>query len=328
MAIISISIEKSLTEIISGIPKSIEINANIPCTIFYTLDGSDPNTFSEIYTGKIFLPREKSYINIKIFATNGIDNSPILSEEYFTSLVNKNIRAPFVGTSAEPDSYNYAQFPFGSASSTPDIVYNNGPTNHLSMSDGVSTQFPNAFNADGYPTNFTNNPYNRNYYPIAYNYKKEKGLPKVGTRPAHIRQILENPIPEETEQFSKTFDPRAMVVFQRFEDEDPSNPTQLNKRYYQQDRMEKDRDASAYFIAGADTQSFSGSFVRSHYNPRTNEMNYYYVDTNTRKWIISTQPHNPTGDAADGNFAGMFMDRAPGVGKIFQWNKFGRRHLF
>ncbi len=61
MATISIIIEESEAEVVSGIPKTVSITTNVPATIFYTLDGSDPNLFSTIYMSPIFLPVDKLY---------------------------------------------------------------------------------------------------------------------------------------------------------------------------------------------------------------------------------------------------------------------------
>lgn len=70
MAVISISITESSEQIVSGIPKFVNISTNIPSTIFYTIDGSTPTLFSNIYTEAIFLPIDKPTATLKVFASN------------------------------------------------------------------------------------------------------------------------------------------------------------------------------------------------------------------------------------------------------------------
>ena len=92
------------------------------------------------------------------------------------------------------------------------------------------------------------------------------------------------------------------------------------------ENLERSRDGNAYFNSGLDAPPTSGTFLRSHYNSRTNEISYYYIDTTTNKWIISTQPFVPNGPF-DGNLS-IAKTLHGGKGKVFEWTVFPRRVLF
>jgi hypothetical protein len=134
--------------------------------------------------------------------------------------------------------------------------------------------------------------------------------------------------PEETQQFTNLFDPRAMVIFQDFSKEDPNDPPQINRQFFTLENPERARDGTFYFNTGLDASApISGSFVRAHYNPRTNTITHYYRDSWSNKWIISTAPYQPNG-TFDGNMAATAMGTKSGAGVVFEWLPFTRRVLF
>lgn len=72
MAVISITATSIGPELISGIPQFVILTTNLPSTIFYTLDGSEPTTFSNVYLGTIEMPSDIS-VNLRALAISGID---------------------------------------------------------------------------------------------------------------------------------------------------------------------------------------------------------------------------------------------------------------
>ena len=326
MAVISISIEQSEIQIMSGIPKTISISANIPSSIFYTLDGSDPTINSTIYTSIIYMPTEKPRVVLKAFASNGVDVSPIISQEFGSSILNKNARIPFSNTDQAVDAVNSALYPFGTNGVDLTSAFNQVNT-HLTVDNPNLPRLSNAFDSDGYETNFSNHPLTTENYSVINPERDKSGGYKIGYLKNKSEIFLEPEDPEETQQFTRTFNPRAMVVFQNYENEDPNDPPQINKQQFILDKQERTRDGNAFFVSGVDAPPVNGTFLRAHYNPRTNDMNYYYLDTHSQKWIISTQQFHQTGPY-DGNLAGQFFSRGKGAGKVFKWNMFGRRHLF
>lgn len=345
MAVISVTVTQSAEQVVSGIPKTVSITTNIPSTIFYTLDGTDPTMFSTIYTGPIFLPFNQLLVTLKILATNGTDSSPIVIEQYLTDIVDSNARLPHSGTTAAAGSVIPDSYPFGTPPFQPKQGYTN-PANAGPYAGAVfDPSLPsvsNAFDAQGNPSAQSNQPYNTTNYQIVYTDRNAAGqqggvignMPAKSTiagTPSDIQPDTaqtSNQGPEQSDQFTNLFDPRAMVIFQDFSKEDPNDPPQINRQFFTLENPERARDGNFYFNTGQDaTAPTSGSFVRSHYNPRTNTITYYYRDSWSNKWIISTAPYQPNG-TFDGNLAASVMGTKSGAGVVFEWLPFTRRVLF
>ena len=340
MAVISVTVTQSYDQVVSGIPKTVSITTNIPATIFYTLDSTDPTLFSTIYTGPIFLPFDQLLITLKILATNGTDSSPIVVEQYITNIVDSNARLPHSATTAEAGSVIPDAYPFGTPPFQPQQGYLNPAESGSTVYNTALPATPTGYDGQGNPTGFTNQPYDITNYQIVYNDRDAEGnqggnlgnMPGKTTLP-YPSDVQPDPGqtssqgPEQTSQFTALFDPRAMVIFQDFSKEDPSDPPQINRQFFSLENPERVRDGTMYFNTGVDASAPpSGSFVRAHYNPRDNTITHYYRDSWSNKWIISTAPYHPTG-TFDGNMAQSVMGSA-GAGKIFEWLPFTRRVLF
>lgn len=317
----------------AGIPKTVSISTNVPATIFYTLDGSVPNLFSTMYTGPIFLPVSQLTVILNVLATNGVDSSPIVTETYQTNIVDSNARLAHATTNVAPGTNLQGLYPYGDNGIQPQGIYGNPGDAGVTVDNPALTSTATGFDGVGNPTGFTNQPYDLVNYNIKYSTTDAEGntglgignLPATVIKPA---QDLSPSIgPEETNQLSATFDPRAFVIFQDSTQEDPNDPAYINRMHFTLENNERARDGNAYFNTGLDAPPVSGTFLRSHYNPRTNMMTYYYLDTWTNKWIISTTPYNPNGPW-DGNLANMALSKQPGAGFVFEWLEFTRRVLF
>jgi len=335
MAVISISITQSAEQIIAGIPKSIIIAANIPCNIFYTLDNSDPSDLSnlkaKLYVSPIFfnsLPTISPSLTVKIFATNGVDSSPVIVETYLTNILN-DTRLPHSPTDAAATPCTPNLYPYGTSQPQPVGVYLNPAEAGVTVYNPDLPGFPTAFTADGYPTAFTNYPYTSENYNIQYSTTDAIGQTGhgIGTLPDTVTIKPEVPPAEETQQFSNMFDPRAMVIFQDFSKENPNDPPQINRQFFSMENSDRIRDGNNYFNSGLDAPPVTGGFLRSHYNPRTNEITYYYYDSPSNRWIISTTPYQPTG-TFDGNMASAFTGRGAGSNHVYEWIPFKGRTLF
>jgi len=326
MTAISISITESEEQIISGIPKIISLSSNIPSTIFYTLDGSDPNLFSNIYIEPIHLPSDKLSITLKVMAVSGNETSIIISEIYSSNIIN-NTRLPHSSTNIEPSQAIDNLYPFGSNFDSTDTVFLNPGDSGINVN--TSNQISNGFDGNGIENNFTDKPYNLENYNIKYserNSQGEYGL-GVGNLPYNNKILTEEAPPQNTSQFTKIFDPRALVIFQDFEKENPDDPSQVNRQFFSLDNSSTSRDGNAYFTSGLDAPPVNGSFLRSYYNPRENTITHYYLDTWSNKWIISKSPYKPTGNF-DGNLGGVALSKNKGAGFVFEWRPFARRVLF
>lgn len=88
MAIV-LYLEESKDQIIAGFPEYLIFTTNVPATIFYTLDGTDPDPLtSDMFADdllKLSLPTEGTTLVVKALAVSGILSSSILEQTYFTS---------------------------------------------------------------------------------------------------------------------------------------------------------------------------------------------------------------------------------------------------
>lgn len=328
MAIISISINESSEQVVAGIPRVVTLTTNISSTIFYTLDGSVPNLFSNIYTGPIYLPTDILSITLKVFASNGTDTSPIIEEEYITNILS-NARLPHSSTTADPGSELHSLYPFGTNPIQPNANFLNPGDSGVNVDDPSLPVLSTGFDGYGNPTGFTNKPYTSENYNIVYSLTNAQGETGhgIGNLPATVKVETESAPPEETEQFSKLFDPRALVIFQDSTKENPNDPPQINRQFFVMEDPEKARDGAHFYNSGLDAATTGGSFVRSHYNPRDNTITYYYYDSPSNRWIISKTPYQPSGNW-DGNLSGIAMSREPGSRYVLEWQPFARRVLF
>lgn len=326
MTVISVIINESIEQVMAGIPKTISISANIPATIFYTLDGTDPTLLSTIYTGPIFLPFNKLLITLKVLATNGSDSSPIIVESYMTNMVNGNARLPHAATTAQAGNVIPDAYPFGTPPFQPQQGYLNPADSGITVYNPALPATATGFGADGYPTGYTNQPYNIENYQIRYTTTDQEGQTGIGigTLPATTKIIPPIPDPEQSDQFTATFNPRAFVIFQDFSKENPNDPPQINRQFFTLEDPEKARDGVFFFNTGQENATVSGSFVNSHFNPRTNMITHYYRDSWTNKWLISTSPFQPNPNNT-GNMAGAVMGRNS---RVFEWIPYARRVLF
>lgn len=328
MAVISISIIASSEQIVSGIPKTVAISTNVPALIFYTLDGSTPTMMSNQYVAPIYLPVDKLTITLSVFASNGTDSSPVITETYQTDVVDAGARLPHAPTDVPPGTNVPALYPFGT-NITQNGSYLNPADAGVTVDNPALSEIPSGYGGDGYGTGFTNQPYNLENYNIVYSTQNAEGAsgPLVGNLPANV--TIQNPIPppETSQQFTSSFDPKAFVIFQDFSKEDPNDPPQINRQFFTLENTETARDGNFYFNSGLDAPPMNGSFLRAHYNPRTNEITHYYLDTWTNRWIISTAPYAPTG-SFDGNLAQVARPSKPGSQYVFEWLPFAHRVLF
>lgn len=329
MAVISISIIESEEQVVMGIPRNISIDTNIPSSIFYTLDGTDPTLFSEMYIGSIKMPTNLLSITLKVFATNGDDSSPIISETYVTNMLG-NTRLPHSATDVPAGTNMPGLYPYGTNPIQPLGTYLNPGDASITVDNPDLPEILSGYNADGYPTGFTNQPYNLENYSIRYTTTDFRGQmgPNIGTLPGGVIIPPDVPTPEQTDINSNLFDPRAYVIFQDTSKENPEDPPHINRQFFSMENSERVRDGNNFYNSGLDSPPVTGSFLRSHFNPRDNTITYYYMDSTVNKWIISKTPYTPQEGAAGTNLSGMVLSKNPGSRYVFEWVPFARRVLF
>jgi hypothetical protein len=332
MTVISISIIASKDQVVSGIPRTVSIVANIASLIFYTLDGSIPTVNSMQYTGPIVLPTGKPAVVLNTFASNGICSSPIITEIYQSQHVTGNVRLPHSATSAQPEENMQSVYPFGEPNANQRSIYESPANAGITVDDPDKPEMATGFDGYGHMTGFTNEPYNFQNYAIRYSTTDKEGRAGKGegNLPAEVKTEGQNPTPaygpEETFQaFTGTFDPKAFVIFQDASKENPLDPPNINRMYFSLQNDERARDGNAYFNSGLDAPPVNGTFLKAYFNPRDNTMTYYYFDSWCNRWIISKQPYVQNG-TYDGNLSGVW---AMGAKRhVIEWVPFARRVLF
>ncbi len=317
----------STEEVISGFPKSVSFTTDVMATVFYTLDGSTPTINSDIYLGgPLYLPVGESTLTLRALASSGSDTSEILNEVFRTNRLG-NTRLPHSGTSVAPGTSLENLYPFGTQSPQPNATFTSPANTSYTVNDPTLGHFGNGYDADGNVTGVTNKPYTVENYPIVYfNYDEEgRTGPGIGNVPAESTILNPVPIPETTTQFSRTFDPRAQVIFQDISKELPGDPVQINTNFFSMENLETVRDGNALTNVASEGPSVTGSFVRSSFNPRDNTITYYYYDNAAMRWLISKTPYVPPAD--DNNLSGS-MVFGRNSAKVFQWLPFKRQVLF
>lgn len=328
MATITVTIVESTEQILSGIPRYVTITTDVIATIFYTLDGTTPTLLSSIYIGNLYLPTSLPVFTLKVLATDGSIYSEIVSTTYQTNIL-QNARLPHSATDAPAGTNLPNLYPFGTNPLQPTTQFLNPGDASITVDNPSLTQIPNAFDADGNPTTFTNYPYTMENYSILYpttNANRESG-PNIGSLP----EVLIDPkqdIPEETEEFTNTFNPKAFVIYQDTTKQDSDEPAIINSEFFSLEDPENIRDGVSFYNCGLDAPPVMGSFVRVHYNPTDNTDTYYYHDTHANRWIISKTPHIMPG-SFDGNLANVPVNRrSNSVGVVIEWIPGARRYLF
>lgn len=81
---IILTLTESTSELVSGFPEYVTLEADALSTIYYTLDGSDPGPEDLIAVGKVYLPTDGKALTIKAIAISVDDSSEVLDEDYST----------------------------------------------------------------------------------------------------------------------------------------------------------------------------------------------------------------------------------------------------
>jgi hypothetical protein len=331
MAVINITITASATQTIPGIPDTIAISTSEPSTVFFTLDGSSPTLNSPIYIVPIVMPQTLLTVVLNVFATNGVDNSAVITQTYSTT---PSQLPPFavgarVSHSATTNLNNASStnslYPFGTDGPNPNFQYTGTQNAGITVFNESQPATPTGFDANGNPAGFINNPSSPNIqFKQIYSTENSEGevYPGVGNLPSTTRIIGKSTpleyVQEQSSTSDKLFNPRALVIYQNATTEDPTNPVIINRGSFSLENTEIVRDGVLLMNTALDSPPTQGSFVRREYNPRTNEFTAYYRDNTVNRWIISTFPYQPTKQDV-GALYQMVFPRDPGVGMVFKW---------
>lgn len=319
---ISITLQESPLQRVAGIPASITVTTNVPATVFYTLDGSTPDTFSDVYINPIIMPTNVGTVTLKLFATNGIDTSPIIEEEYGPVLDLRQARdeVTLLNQACAKPSY-----PFGSGPNPPFGLY--GMIGGLTVDALGAAQIPDGYNGQGGISNYTNLPITD--YELKYSETDNIGQmgKGIGTLPGQVTEVPIPQPPESSDAQSAFFNPKALVIFQdsSIEQYDADVP-RTNRPYFALESNEKTR-YGRNLMQVSSALTTTGGFVRQYFNPAKNELTFYYYDNSVGRWIISKEPYKPT--AYEQNYASIaYSHRNPGDRYVYKWIPFQYRKLY
>lgn len=268
MAVIVLSITESENQILSGIPEYVEFETNVPATVFYTLDGTDPDTGSDIAVGKVYLPTNVNSLTLRAVAIAGSSSSSILEREYAPDLTNidrtrnigeEGIRVLPAGE--EPTDHIAYDEEGGEARATVP------PLMDLDLKTSKSNRI-------GEPLDDRSSLYFVNF---------QHRIASTGTS-------IENRISSPNDN-NVDFDPRAgMIVI------DGSTEEKLQEQVVKIiNRPHNSMDlTSDFYNEHLPARSLvSANLARVQYNPITGKMVFYYRDSRENRWIKSTQQTDP-----------------------------------
>lgn len=327
MPAITITIIESDLRLVAGIPDTIELETNIPATIFYTLNGGDPDTSSEIYIEPIKMPTDQGTVVLRAFATDGVDSSPSITQEFGTTTAyQRQPHDKIAGTTLT----KCCGFPFSSRGSGPNGRYLN--TGGITVNNPLRPQLPDGY--DGTATSTFSNYTNEDVYSYDLLFTQTNSIGEmgrgIGTLPAGVTTVYDdsNSPPQETNASSAFFDSKAMVIFQDARDEQYDDDVpRVNRPYFNLENEETARDGM--LKQTSDVQAPMGSALRQHFNPKDNTIEYSYWDHRTNRWIFSKIPYVPKNENI-GNYSGIVFpsSRDSGGKYVFKWIPFQYRRLF
>lgn len=329
MAVLAITIEESDLQTLAGIPNYIVLTTNVPATVFFTLDGTDPTTSSEMAVGQIPLPTDNPSVILKMFATDGTTTCPIVTNVFSHNIVpNRNAHDKISGlTTSGPNGPD--PFPFGINSPVQPVTYGN--TGGITVDSPEIDGIPDGF--DGTATGTSSNETDEPLAAYDFEYSETDSIgergPGIGTLPAQVTVVIPPPSADYSEANSAIFDPKALVIFQDGT-KPPEDPDQslLNRPFFNLENPEFARDGIMYNTTAFEGAIPNGSFLRPHFNPRDNTYTFYYRDSLTNRWIISKEPYKPKNPDAGALYkVVMPIRKKNGIGKIFKWIPFRRRVL-
>jgi hypothetical protein len=297
MAIITISAIELGPEFVSGIPRYVALETNVPSTVFYTVDGSEPTTQSFVYIEPVLLPDGVCSITFRAKAISGADVGYlyVVFGTDNTDIV-RTRRIEGYGAGFVIDAYGKEW-----------VFY-----------DGYSVDKNDIANVPGrfsdYPETYVDNF-------IIYSETGVNGIgsgekPFIGPTPEDVTKRssaigIDESSPNEKNVF---FDPKAMYIVI----DGTMADGYVDQAVFPINRpLDGTMDMTKYM--GGQTlrrqQPFiSGGLVRSFVNPKEGTLISYYFDNCEGRWIRSKQKYDTT-KVPDG----IASRRQFGPPLIFKW---------
>lgn len=289
MAITVLTFTASEEEISSGIPRSITIEANIPSTIYFTIDGTTPTINSPIYVDPIEVPTGINSLTLSAFGIDGDNEVGPTLTQFFAPNTTRITVSRLIG--AEGFAIDRADF-----------------------GDDIST----GFDADGAEARFVDvDPSTLN---IIHSSRGFEGLTNGIAVSVNIPAPSETPSllddnfqPFSTPQQAEFFNPYAkMILIDNREDNDIQlmpRPYGSLSDVYREFGGKRLRDTEACYV--------SGGFVRRFYDAKNRVMASYYFDHNENRYIKNIQE-------LPNNIPNVYFSNMTGMPLIFRWIERGK----
>jgi hypothetical protein len=315
---IIITVTESERESIAGFPKSIELETDIPASIFYTSNGTNPTEDSDIYFEAIILPTNVSTITYKFFATNGSDVSQIIERTYSNSFNNIKLKQSKITNYNDLLNNNLA--PFG-----------DGLNQQAPILSGTSGQIVDDSSIENYLDGYDEN---QNFVgsvdvgleeslQLVYSQTDDQGTRERGigtfTATSFIRRS--NEVPAQSDFNSKFFNPKASVIFQSSDDVENQDINTINHKAFA--LYDPRKNISSFFAGGTSSLQSPGGMLRQHFNPKDQTLNYYYFDSKSLRWVISKEKYH---HKTNNNYSNIILSSRSHTGGafIFKWYPFMR----
>jgi len=295
MAVVTLTFTGSEDQIVSGVPRYMTIESNVPATIYFTIDGSTPTTSSPIYTTTFEMPDGVNSVTLSAFGVDGDGVSGPILTQIFAADTTRATVSRHTGLEG---------FVLDRADMGNDTVY--------------------GWDADGEPARFIDVDLDTldvirketGYLGIAEGTEIEVSVPDPSTTGSLIDDGF---IPFSTPQHAQFFNRRArMVLIDNREDNDirltlrPYGSLHDIYREFGGKRIREAADDAAYV---------SGGFVRRFYDAKNNVMVSYYFDHNEHRYIKNIQelPEN----IRTTNNLGIQPNAGPPI--VFKWMYRGKQ---
>lgn len=297
--VVTLTFTPSETEIIAGIPESVEISSNSPATIYYTLDGTLPTLLSSIYTSAITLPTDENAVTLSAVAyyvDQGVQvPSAVLSNTYYTDQSDLN-RTRWIFFEGVVYSYPGGQ----------DIPF------YYDVNGDVSYEI----DVDPAELDFIE--------PSRTRLGEEVGTDNEVTPvdPDETASLIDNEIPEfSTPNGDAPFKPSAKFILIDSRDGAEEQSVRLINGPYMSLRDSKRYFNGIDFYRLQGHNHISGSLTKIHYNRQKGVMVAYYFDSAESRWVKSISdletPDTPPNQ-------GQIRITNP---LVFKWFNFGRQQM-
>lgn len=263
MPVVTLTFTGSEEEIVSGIPRTMTIESNIPATIYFTLDGSTPTTDSAIYVDTFEFPTGLNSVVLSAFGVDGGSVAgPILIQTFAPNMSNITI-ARHVGQEG--------------------IVVDRVGTG-LDIEDGWDADGDPIRHIDIEAINLDLVNEAKGYLGVEEGTQLEVNIPDPDTTPYPFDDDFQ---PFSTPEVGELFNPYAKMIL--IDNRKDNDLTIIPKPYGSLHNVYREFGGKRLLEPADDSTYISGGFVRRFYDARRKVMVSYYFDHNENRYVKNIQ---------------------------------------